>query len=139
MSFTAIAHSTDDLDALAPAIIDYLADRHIVALDAPMGAGKTTLVKALMKHLGSTSIVNSPTFAIINDYEMPDGNSAFHFDLYRLKNIEEALNMGFDDYFYSGAYCFIEWPDVARPLLPDDIANLTISVDDDGSRRISIG
>lgn len=133
-----IAHNLDELESIAPKILAAIGRSRVVAMDAPMGAGKTTLVKALCKALGSISVVNSPTFAIINDYELPTGASVFHFDLYRLKNIDEAYNMGFDEYFYSGNYCFVEWPDIAADLFPPDTRKLTISVADDGSRTITI-
>ena len=133
-----IAHNLDELESIAPKILAAIGRSRVVAMDAPMGAGKTTLVKALCKALGSISVVNSPTFAIINDYELPAGASVFHFDLYRLKNIDEAYNMGFDEYFYSGNYCFVEWPDIAADLFPPDTRKLTISVADDGSRTITI-
>lgn len=133
-----IAHNLDELESIAPKILAAIGRSRVVAMDAPMGAGKTTLVKALCKALGSISVVNSPTFAIINDYELPTGASVFHFDLYRLKNIDEAYNMGFDEYFYSGNYCFVEWPDIAADLFPPDTRKLTISVADDGCRTITI-
>ena len=133
-----IAHNLDELESIAPKILAAIGRSRVVAMDAPMGAGKTTLVKALCKALGSITVVNSPTFAIINDYELPTGASVFHFDLYRLKNIDEAYNMGFDEYFYSGNYCFVEWPDIAADLFPPDTRKLTISVADDGSRTITI-
>lgn len=133
-----IAHNLDELESIAPKILAAIGRSRVVAMDAPMGAGKTTLVKALCKALGSISVVNSPTFAIINDYELPTGASVFHFDLYRLKNIDEAYSMGFDEYFYSGNYCFVEWPDIAADLFPPDTRKLTISVADDGSRTITI-
>ena len=133
-----IAHNLDELESIAPKILAAIGRSRVVAMDAPMGAGKTTLAKALCKALGSISVVNSPTFAIINDYELPTGASVFHFDLYRLKNIDEAYNMGFDEYFYSGNYCFVEWPDIAADLFPPDTRKLTISVADDGSRTITI-
>ena len=132
------ARTPEEMDALAPEIIKAIGESRVVAMDAPMGAGKTTLVKAICKALGSTSVVNSPTFAIINDYELPSGKALYHFDLYRLKNIEEAFNMGFDEYFYSGNYCFVEWPAIAEDILPEDSKILTIEVQPDGARLISV-
>ncbi len=135
-SFT--AHSAQDMEVIAPEILKAIGDSRVVAMDAPMGAGKTTLVKAICKTLGTPSVVNSPTFAIINDYELPDGKAVYHFDLYRLKNIEEAFNMGFDEYFYSGNYCFVEWPAIAEDILPDDTKILKIVVNPDGSRTVTV-
>ncbi len=135
---TFIAKSAEELDSLAPAILDAIGPNRVVAMDAPMGAGKTTLVKAICRFLGSTSVVNSPTFAIINDYDLPDGKALYHFDLYRLKDVNEAFNMGFDEYFYSGNYCFVEWPAIAESILPENSSTLRISVNDDGSRTITV-
>ncbi|MDY4174229.1 MAG: tRNA (adenosine(37)-N6)-threonylcarbamoyltransferase complex ATPase subunit type 1 TsaE [Bacteroidales bacterium] len=135
---TFIAKSAEELDSLAPAILDAIGSNRVVAMDAPMGAGKTTLVKAICRFLGSTSVVNSPTFAIINDYDLPEGKALYHFDLYRLKDVNEAFNMGFDEYFYSGNYCFVEWPAIAESILPENSSTLRISVNDDGSRTITV-
>lgn len=132
------ARTPEEMDAIAPAIINAIGDSRVVAMDAPMGAGKTTLVKAICKALGTPSVVNSPTFAIINDYELPGGKALYHFDLYRLKDINEAFNMGFDEYFYSGNYCFVEWPAIAEDILPDDAKTLRIAVEEDGTRVITI-
>ncbi len=132
------ARTPEEMDAIAPDIINAIGDSRVVAMDAPMGAGKTTLVKAICKALGTSSVVNSPTFAIINDYELPGGKALYHFDLYRLKDINEAFNMGFDEYFYSGNYCFVEWPAIAEDILPDDTKTLRISVEEDGTRVIAI-
>lgn len=133
-----IAHTPEEMEAIAPDVLSAIGSSRVVAMDAPMGAGKTTLVKAICKALGSPSVVNSPTFAIINDYELPSGRALYHFDLYRLKNIEEAFNMGFDEYFYSGNYCFVEWPAIAEDILPEDSKILTIEVQPDGARLITV-
>lgn len=138
MTHTFTAGCPEEMDTLAPEILKAIGASRVVAMDAPMGAGKTTLVKALCKALGTTSIVNSPTFAIINDYELPGGESAFHFDLYRLGDVGEAYNMGFDEYFYSGSYCFVEWPGVAESLLPADTRRLRIEVGEGGERTITV-
>lgn len=135
---TFTAATPKQLAALASDILAAIGSRRIVCLDAPMGAGKTTLVTSLCRALGSDSIVNSPTFAIVNDYELPDGSSAFHFDLYRLRSLGEALDMGCEEYFNSGSYCFIEWPEVAEQLLPDDVCTIKISVADDEVRTIVV-
>ena len=135
---TFTAKTVEDLDLIAPEIIKAFGQHKVIALDAPMGAGKTTLVKAICNSLGSESIVNSPTFAIINDYELPGGNSAFHFDLYRIKSTDELINIGCDEYFYSGCYCFVEWPEIGGDLLPDDTLWVHISISDDGTRTITI-
>lgn len=133
-----IAKSIEDLDDIAHSIIESLGETRVVCFDAPMGAGKTTLIKALCKALGANDIVNSPTFAIVNDYALADGGSIYHFDLYRLKDIAEAYDMGCEDYFYSGCYCFIEWPDIAEKLLPNDIKTITITVGENDVREITL-
>lgn len=132
------ARTAEEMEALAPKIIAAIGTSRVIAMDAPMGAGKTTLVKAIGKALGSPSVVNSPTFAIVNDYELPDGTSMYHFDLYRLRDASEAYGMGFDEYFDSGCYCFVEWPAVAESLLPDDARILRIEVGAEGERTITI-
>jgi tRNA threonylcarbamoyladenosine biosynthesis protein TsaE len=91
-----------------------------------MGAGKTTFIKALCRELGVDDIVQSPTFAIINEYKTRQGNSIFHFDFYRIRKPEEAFDIGYEDYFYSGSYCFIEWPELVESLLPADTIRVTL-------------
>lgn len=135
---TFIAKSAEELSQIAPKILEAIGNKRVVTFDAPMGAGKTTLIKALCESIGTDSIVNSPTFAIVNDYEMNNGDSVFHFDMYRLKNIIEAVDMGCEEYFYSGNYCFIEWPEIVTSLLPNDIAEIKISVGNDGTRTITV-
>lgn len=132
------ATTTEDLKTIAPQIIEAFGNNRIITFDAPMGAGKTTLIKALCDAIGTNSIVNSPTFAIINDYETLTGESIFHFDLYRLKNIGEAIDMGCEEYLYSGNYCFIEWPDMIEQILPQNRCNVKIVVDDNGVRTITV-
>lgn len=132
------ANTVEELSAIAPEILKSIGARRVVTFDAPMGAGKTTLIKALCEAIGTDSIVNSPTFAIVNDYETRGGDSVFHFDMYRLKNIVEAIDMGCEDYFYSGSYCFIEWPEIIESLLPEDIAQIKISLGEDNTRTITV-
>ncbi len=115
-----------------------------IALYAPMGAGKTTLVSAIAHELGITDPVTSPTFAIVNEYTFlpsPVGEGAgvrplYHFDFYRLRNLQEALDIGVEDYFYSGNPCIIEWPELIEPILPADTLRISIRVNPDGSRDI---
>ncbi len=102
-----------------------------------MGAGKTTLIKSLCECLGTTEPVTSPTFSIVNEY-VGAGDKIYHFDFYRLKNQEEALDMGYEEYFYSDAYCFVEWPEKIPDLLPQHYINVQIKVLDDNSRQINI-
>lgn len=95
-----------------------------------MGAGKTTFIKVISSVLGSIDIVQSPSFAIINEYKTSKGESIFHFDFYRIKKTEEVFDIGYEDYIYSGAYCFIEWPELVGDLLPDDTVRIKIEGED---------
>ena len=119
------------------------APHRVYALDGPMGAGKTTFVKQLLRELGSDDIVNSPTFAIVNVYEIPVAGSArreevYHFDCYRLKNLGEAIDLGAEEYLYSGCYCFIEWPDLIERLLPEDTVYLRLALMENGDRQLTV-
>ena len=112
----------------------------VFAFDAPMGAGKTTFIRAVCEVLGVEDVVTSPTFAIVNEYIRCDGKgSVYHFDLYRIKNADELRDIGVEEYFYSGQPCFVEWPEVAEDLLPDNTIYIYIRVEEDGTRIVSIG
>ncbi len=115
------------------------------AFYAPMGAGKTTFIKAICEELGSDDVITSPTFAIVNEYGVGGAevsgskfqvSSIFHFDLYRIKKAEELFDIGADDYFYSGSPCFIEWPEMAEDALPDETVKITITPQPDGTRVV---
>ena len=113
----------------------------VYALDGAMGAGKTTLLKQLCREMGTTDMVNSPTFAIINVYSVDEGKYAgeiYHFDCYRLNGLNEAQEIGAEDYLYSGNYCFVEWPDVLLPMLPEDTVWIKLSVLPSGDRQLTI-
>ena len=103
-----------------------------------MGAGKTTFISELCREMGTNDVTNSPTFAIVNVYELNNGDEIYHFDCYRLKDIREALDFGAEEYLYSGNYCFIEWPEIIEPILPNDTVNVTINVLPNGDRQIAI-
>jgi tRNA threonylcarbamoyladenosine biosynthesis protein TsaE len=131
----------DSLENIADAAKKFLAeagDRRVFAFHGGMGAGKTTFIKALCSELGVTEVVASPTFAIVNEYMAQNGEPVYHFDLYRVKTMDEACDFGCEDYFYSGSYCFIEWPELVEPLLPDDTADVCITVDDEGHRAVEL-
>lgn len=117
--------------------LDALSGRRHVALRAPMGAGKTTLTAAVCRELGVTDDVTSPTFSIINEYVDREGNPVYHFDFYRIDTEAQALDLGLDEYFDSGALCLMEWPENVEAFLPDDTLDVTISVADDGTRTIT--
>ena len=131
----------DSLENIADAAKKFLAeagDRRVFAFHGGMGAGKTTFIKALCSELGVTEVVASPTFAIVNEYMAQNGEPVYHFDLYRVKTMDEACDFGCEDYFYSGSYCFIEWPELVEPLLPDDTADVCMTVDDEGHRAVEL-
>ncbi len=109
------------------------------AFYAPMGAGKTTFIKAICEELGVEDVITSPTFAIVNEYTDGEGAPVYHFDFYRIKKMEEVYDMGADDYFYSGNRCFMEWPELIEEALPEDIVKVTITPQLDGSREVIIG
>ena len=112
----------------------------VFAFDGAMGAGKTTFIKKLVEQMGSVDIVNSPTFAIVNvyDVEQPHKGEVYHFDCYRLKDIREAMDFGAEEYLYSGNYCFIEWPEKIEALLPEDTVWVKIEPQENGERRLII-
>ena len=129
--------SLDHIHEAAREFIAAMGDNTVFAFYGKMGAGKTTFIKAVCEELGVTDVINSPTFAIVNEYRSEDaGELIYHFDFYRIKKLEEVYDMGYEDYFYSGALCFIEWPELIEELLPGDAVNVTIEEQEDGSRII---
>lgn len=130
--------SLNDLDAVAKMFIKSMSNRTVFAFYGEMGSGKTTFIKAICKAIGVTETITSPTFSLVNEYKSDKGMSIFHFDFYRIKNIEEAFDFGYEDYFYSGNVCFIEWPELIESLLPEDVVNVKIKVDDNEQRLITI-
>ena len=103
-----------------------------------MGAGKTTFTTAICKALGVTDPVGSPTFAIVNEYMRADGDPMYHFDFYRINRVEEVFDLGYEEYFYSGELCFVEWPEKIEELLPDDVMTVSITIDSDSARTFEI-
>lgn len=134
--------SIDHLDKLPETANEFLqsmGDRTVFAFHGKMGAGKTTFIKAVCEALGVEDMINSPTFSIINEYRSETtAELIYHFDFYRIKNIEEAYNIGCEDYFHSGALCFIEWPEKVEELLPSDTVHITIEETENGERKISV-
>ena len=126
----------DHIREAAREFIEHIGDHRVFAFYGKMGAGKTTFVKAICEELGVDDVITSPTFAIINEYSLPS-NSIYHFDFYRIKKLEEVYDMGYEDYFYSGALCFIEWPELIEDILPDDAVRVSIAEQEDGSRIVS--
>ena len=129
--------SIDSIADAAQEFIVQMGDRRIFAFYGAMGAGKTTFVKALCEAMGVTDTVNSPTFAIVNEYDTPSGPPIYHFDFYRIKRLAEVYDMGYEDYFYGRGLCFIEWPELVEELLPDETVKVTIEEQADGSRVVS--
>ena len=132
-----LINSLDELYATAESILSFAPHNRVFLFYGDMGAGKTTLIKSLCKALGVTDNISSPTFAIVNEYRAAN-NTVYHFDFYRLKTQTEAMDMGFEEYFYSGNYCFIEWPDKVPELLPESYVSIKIQVVEDGARHITI-
>ncbi len=133
--------SIQQIREAARQFINGIGQHTVFAFYGKMGAGKTTFIKAVCEELGVTDVITSPTFAIVNEYSLPNGERSegalYHFDFYRIKRIEEVYDMGYEDYFYSGALCFIEWPELIEELLPDDAVRISIVEQPDGSRIIS--
>ena len=113
-----------------------MGDRTVFAFYGKMGAGKTTFIKAVCEELGVEDVINSPTFAIVNEYVDGKGAPVYHFDFYRIKGLQEVMDMGYEDYVYSGNVCFMEWPELIENLLPDDAVRVTIGEEVDGSRTV---
>ncbi|WP_417592523.1 tRNA (adenosine(37)-N6)-threonylcarbamoyltransferase complex ATPase subunit type 1 TsaE [Owenweeksia hongkongensis] len=128
MMLSKISHSLEDLQEVARWILDTI-DEDVILLKGQMGAGKTTLIKAICKELEIEDEVSSPTYSLVNEYQSASGEIVYHFDLYRIDDESEALDMGIDEYLYSGSKCLIEWPEKISNLLPQDCATVEISVD----------
>jgi len=126
-----VVNNISELTNIANKILEQYKDKRAFAFYGPMGAGKTTLIKELCKQLNVIDNTSSPTFSIINEYKTKEGKSIYHFDFYRLKNETEAFDLGYEDYFYSNNYCFIEWPEKVENLLPEDIVKITITVNNE--------
>ena len=129
--------SIDNIHDAAKTFINNMDTGKVFAFYGKMGAGKTTFIKAVCEELGVTDVITSPTFAIVNEYRSDTtGELIYHFDFYRIKKLEEVYDMGYEDYFYSGALCFLEWPELIEELLPSDAVKVTISETDNGDRMI---
>jgi len=130
--------SLETIGDTAHDFIKQMGDNTVFAFHGKMGAGKTTFIKAICEELGVEDVINSPTFAIINEYRSNSGELIYHFDFYRIKNEEEAFDFGYEDYFFSGSLCFIEWPERIESLLPHDTVNVIITETENGERLIEI-
>ena len=128
--------SLGEIDQAAERFLEVLGDESVIAFSGEMGAGKTTFIQALCRKLGITVEVNSPTFSLVNQYFTPEGHSIFHFDLYRIEDPAELFDMGYEEYFFSGELCFIEWPEKASHLIPEEALRVEIVVGENESREI---
>ena len=128
--------SLQELDSAATQFLEVAGDHAVIAFSGEMGAGKTTFIQALCRRLGVQVEINSPTFSLVNEYFTPEENSIFHFDLYRIETQEELFDMGYEEYFFSGALCFIEWPEKAQNLIPDDALLVSIVIGENDARLI---
>ena len=129
--------SLEKINEAAQQFIENMGDGKVFAFYGKMGAGKTTFIKAICEELAVDDVITSPTFAIVNEYTSNKlGEPVYHFDFYRIKKIEEVYDMGYEDYFYRGHLCFLEWPELIEDLLPEDATKVTITEQEDGSRTI---
>ena len=129
--------SLSELDHVAEQIISSLGGRNVVLFRGGVGAGKTTLISRIVALLGSEDTVTSPTFALVNEYEGDEG-LIYHFDFYRIDKVEEVFDLGYEEYFYSGDLCLVEWPEKIEALIPDDVMTVKIEVEDDEERVFTI-
>ena len=130
-------NSLADINEAAKTFVENMGDGKVFAFYGKMGAGKTTFVKAVCECLGVEDVITSPTFAIVNEYtSATTGDAIYHFDFYRIKKLEEVYDMGYEDYFYGGSLCFLEWPELIEDLPPEDATKVTIEETEDGSRVV---
>jgi len=135
MQLKLVCENLHSLDSAASLILNTFSGHRVFALFGKMGSGKTTFIKALCRRLQVKDVVNSPTFAIVNEYINTNGENIYHFDFYRLKKESEAIDIGYEEYIYSGCYCFIEWPEMIENLLPEGYVTIRLEVEDETEVR----
>ena len=129
--------SLDTIHEAAKEFLQNMGDGKVFAFYGKMGAGKTTFIKAICEEMGVEDVITSPTFAIVNEYtSQKTGDTIYHFDFYRIKKLEEVYDMGYEDYFYGGSICFLEWPELIEDLLPEDAVKVSIEETEDGGRIV---
>ena len=128
----------EDYPRAAKEFISHMGDGQLFAFYGKMGSGKTTLIKSICEEMGVEDAVNSPTFAIVNEYGARNGETIYHFDFYRIKSLEEVYNMGYEEYLYGNAYCFMEWPELVEERLPEECIRVDIEEENDGKRKVRI-
>ena len=138
MSMEIKIKSIEEIAVAAKEFVAAMGERKVFAFYGKMGAGKTTFIKAVCEELGVEDVINSPTFAIVNEYVDGQGEPIYHFDFYRIKNQQEVMDLGYEDYVYSGHVCFMEWPELIENLLPDDAVKVTIEEEIDGGRVLVV-
>jgi len=131
--------SLQELDNAAALFLELAGGNTVIAFSGELGAGKTTFIQAICRNLGIEVEVNSPTFSLVNEYFTPEGNSIFHFDLYRIETPEELFDMGYEEYFYSGSLCLIEWPEKAKKLIPENALWVKIEIGENEARQLQFG
>lgn len=131
-------NNLSEIRSVAQQFISQMGSHTVFAFYGSMGAGKTTFIKAVCEELGVSETITSPTFAIVNEYKNGAGNPVYHFDFYRINKVEEAFDFGYEDYFYSGNICFIEWPELVESLLPENTVKVSITETESGLREVEM-
>jgi tRNA threonylcarbamoyladenosine biosynthesis protein TsaE len=133
-----VVHSLSDLPFAAKQFLELIDKQKVVLFHAEMGAGKTTFINAVLRAMGINETAGSPTYSIVNTHDSPYYGEVFHFDLYRLQSLDEALAIGIEEMIYSDAYCFIEWPEIVEHILPENVVNVRITVAENNVRLLKI-
>ena len=138
MRLLCTVHKEEELERAAQVLLEVFKNNRVFIFSGALGSGKTTYIKYICKVLGVLGGISSPTFSLVNEYACTDGSVVYHFDFYRIKDLQEAYDIGYEEYFYSGNYCFIEWPEKIPDLLPEHYIKIKMNVLPDNSRQIII-